>query len=88
MLNKNFWMVRTTERGYPFEDFREKSLISIENFEPIFNKQLENLFIERMDGNEEIFLRLMTDEEFRNVAASHLMRVVYQQIQTSGKNGG
>jgi formylglycine-generating enzyme required for sulfatase activity len=29
MLNKNFWMVRTAERGYPFEDFREKSLISI-----------------------------------------------------------
>jgi len=61
---------------------------SIENFEPVFNKQLENLFIERMDGNEVIFVRLMNDEAFRNVAASHLMRAVYQQIRTSGKNGG
>lgn len=58
---------------------------SIENFEPVFNKQLENLFIERMDGNEEIFVRLMNDEVFRNVAASHLMRDVYQQIRTSGQ---
>jgi type I restriction enzyme R subunit len=54
---------------------------SIENFEPVFNKQLENLFIERMDGNEEIFVRLMNDETFRNVAAGHLMRAVYQQIK-------
>lgn len=54
---------------------------TIENFEPVFNKQLENLFIERMDGNEEIFVRLMNDEAFRNVAAGHLMRAVYQQIK-------
>jgi type I restriction enzyme R subunit len=54
---------------------------SIENFEPVFNKQLENLFIERMDGNEEIFVRLMNDEAFRNVAASYLMRAVYNQVK-------
>lgn len=59
---------------------------SIENFEPVFNRQLENLFIERMEGNEEIFVRLMNDEAFRNVAASHLMRAVYQQIRMVGKN--
>ncbi|MEQ1602327.1 MAG: type I restriction endonuclease subunit R [Methylophilaceae bacterium] len=57
---------------------------SIENFEPVFNKQLENLFVERMDGNEEIFVRLMNDEAFRNIAASHLMRAVYNQIRTAG----
>ncbi|MEY4593204.1 MAG: hypothetical protein RIR18_2099, partial [Pseudomonadota bacterium] len=56
---------------------------SIENFEPVFNKQLENLFIERMDGNEEIFVRLMNDESFGNIATSHLMRAVYQQVKAS-----
>ncbi|KGQ02451.1 hypothetical protein BBAD15_g12339 [Beauveria bassiana D1-5] len=55
---------------------------SIENFEPVFNKQLENLFIERMDGNEEIFVRLMNDEAFRSLASSHLMKAVYQQIKS------
>ena len=54
---------------------------SIENFEPVFNKQLENLFVERMDGNEEIFVRLMNDDAFRKVAAGYLMRAVYQQIK-------
>ncbi|MGC3987833.1 MAG: type I restriction endonuclease [Pseudorhodoferax sp.] len=58
---------------------------SIENFEPVFNKQVENLFIERMDGNEDIFVRLMNDEAFRSIAASHLMRAVYQQVKASGK---
>lgn len=54
---------------------------SIENFEPVFNKQLENLIIERMEGNEEITVRMMNDEPFRNLAASYLMRAVYQQIR-------
>ena len=56
---------------------------SIANFEPVFNNQLEKLFVERMDGNEGIFIRLMNDEAFRNIAASHLMRVVYQQVKAT-----
>jgi len=58
---------------------------SIENFEPVFNKQLENLFIERIDGNEDIFVRLMNDEDFRRIAASHLMRAVYHQVKALGR---
>ena len=56
---------------------------SLENFEPVFNKQLENLFVERMDGNEDIFIRLMNDESFRNIASQYLMRAVYNQVKTS-----
>lgn len=56
---------------------------SIDNFEPVFNKQLEAIFLERMDGNEEIFVRLMNDDAFRSVAASHLMKAVYEQIRKS-----
>lgn len=29
MLNKNFWMVRAGERGFRFDDFKEKSLVSV-----------------------------------------------------------
>lgn len=66
------------------EKLRQAAMANtIENFEPVFNKQLENLFIERMDGNEDIFVRLMNDEAFRNVAASYLMRAVYQQVKTT-----
>jgi type I restriction enzyme R subunit len=42
---------------------------------------LENLFIERMDGNEEIFGRLMNDDDFRRVAAEHLLHDVYERLQ-------
>lgn len=61
---------------------------SIENFEPVFIKQLENLFIERMDGNEEIFVRLMNDDAFRDMAANHLMRAVYGQVKEQSRGNG
>ena len=54
---------------------------SLENFEPVFTKQLENLFIERMEGNEEIFVRLMNDDAFRQEVDRALMWAVYQQIK-------
>ncbi len=56
---------------------------TLENFEPVFHKQLEQLFVERMEGNEDIVVRLMNDEAFRQIAASHLMRAVYQQIKSA-----
>jgi type I restriction enzyme R subunit len=36
-----------------------------------------------MDGNEDIFVRLMNDEAFRNIASGYLMKAVYQQIRAS-----
>lgn len=56
---------------------------SLENFRPVFNLQLENLFVERMDGNEEIFVRLMNDAAFRDIAANHLLHAVYSQIRAA-----
>jgi len=50
---------------------------TLANFEPVFNQQLEDLLVERMDGNEEIFVRLMNDEAFRQAASAYLMRTVY-----------
>ncbi len=60
---------------------------SEENFAPVFLKLLETLFIERMEGNEEIFMRLMNDDEFRSVAGEYLMRSVYQQVRESEDAG-
>lgn len=53
---------------------------SIENFSYVFDKILEKLFVERMDGNEEIFVRLMNDKEFRTIAFKHLVSEVYESI--------
>lgn len=42
---------------------------------------LERLFVERMDGNEEIFVRLMNDDDFRKIASKYLVKEVYQSIK-------
>lgn len=92
-LNERFGTEFTPADQLFFDQVRETAVVneqlrqavmanSIENFEPVFSKQLENLFIERMEGNEEIFVRLMNDNAFRNIAENYLMRAVYSQIRT------
>jgi type I restriction enzyme R subunit len=90
-LNERFGTQFTLADQLFFDQVRESAVANeqlrqaaaanmLENFEPVFNKQLENLFVERIDDNEEIFMRLMNDDRFREVAANHLMRAVYEQI--------
>jgi len=55
----------------------------MENFKPVFDRMLEGLFIDRMEGNEDIFDRLMNDPEFRNIAANELLRDVYNRLRIS-----
>lgn len=92
-LNERFGTEFTPADQLFFEQIKETALVNdhlrkaanantLENFEPVFNKELENLFVERMDGNEEIFVRLMNDENFRSIAANHLMKAVYKQIKS------
>ncbi len=91
-LNERFGTEFTPADQLFFDQVRETAIAneqlrqavmanSLENFAPVFNKQLENLFVERMDGNEDIFVRLMNDEAFRNIASGYLMRAVYSQVR-------
>lgn len=57
----------------------------MEDFAYVFNRMLEGLFIERMEGNEDIFNRLMKDDEFRTIAASHLVREVYERLRNEAE---
>ncbi|MBD2694834.1 type I restriction endonuclease subunit R, partial [Anabaena catenula] len=52
-----------------------------ENFAPVLEKHLENLFIERMDGNEKIFMEVMNNEEFRSVVLEKLLASIYEAIK-------
>ena len=38
---------------------------------------LDELFIGRMEGNEDIFSKVMTDTEFRSVAHEHLASEIF-----------
>ena len=58
-----------------------------EDFRYVFEKALEGLVIDRMEGNEEIFGKLMSDGEFRKLATEHLLAKVYRQLnERDGKN--
>ena len=47
---------------------------NLANFSAYLERMLDELFIDRMEGNEEIFSRVMTDKEFRAAAHEHLAR--------------
>ena len=51
------------------------------NFASYFDSVLDALFIDRMEGNEEIFSRVMTDKEFRSLAHQHLAREIFRRVQ-------
>jgi len=54
---------------------------SLEDFGYVFRKAFEGLVIDRMEGNEDIFTRLMSDGDFRDLASEHLLRKVYQTLR-------
>jgi type I restriction enzyme R subunit len=51
------------------------------NFSAYFGRVLDDLFIQRMEGNDEIFHRVMSDKQFRAAAQEHLARQVYDHIR-------
>ena len=50
---------------------------SKDDFRYVFEKAFEGLVIDRMEGNEEIFGKLMADGEFRKLAVEYLLHKVY-----------
>ena len=51
------------------------------NFAAYFDRMLDELFIARMEGNEEIFSRVMTDAEFRSAAHQHLAHEIFRRVR-------
>ncbi len=54
------------------------------NFSAYFGRVLDDLFIQRMEGNDEIFNRVMSDKRFRTAAQDQLAREVYERIRREG----
>lgn len=52
-----------------------------EKFRLVFKNLLENLFIERIDQNEDIFARFMNDEKFQREVTKWLAREVYWRFK-------
>ncbi len=54
---------------------------NLENFSSYLERMLDELFIERMEGNEEIFSRVMSDRAFRTEAQQHLAREIFSRVR-------
>ena len=58
-----------------------------DKFELVFKGLLKNLFAERMDQNEDIFVRFMNDESFQNVVTSWMSSEAYRRLRREGDTG-
>ena len=54
---------------------------SFADFTAYLDRRLDELFIARMEGNDEIFSRVMTDTEFRSAAHEHLAREIFRRVR-------
>ena len=64
------------------ETLRQAAAVNpADKFELVFKNLLETLFVERMDQNEEIFVRFMNDATFRQVVVTGLAQEAYQRLR-------
>ena len=54
---------------------------SFKNFASYLDRMLDELFIARMEGNEEIFSKVMTDTAFRSAAHEHLASEIFLRVR-------
>jgi len=94
ILNEQFGTDFTQADQLFFDQIQEEAVLSeplqqaakvntVEDFRYVFNKIFEGLVIDRMEGNEEIFAKLMNNAEFRNIASENLLHKVYENINTT-----
>jgi len=53
-----------------------------DKFELVFRNLLERLFVERMDQNEEIFVRYMNDTSFQQIVSKWMASEAYRRLRT------
>ena len=51
-----------------------------ENFAPVLERHLEDLFLQRMAGNEKIFIEVMNNAELRQIVFQNLLTRIYEKI--------
>ena len=64
------------------DGLRQAAAVNPEDkFELVFRNLLERLFVERMDTNEEIFVRYMNDAPFRDIVSRWMASQVYKRLK-------
>ncbi|MEB3311996.1 MAG: type I restriction endonuclease [Snowella sp.] len=83
-LADQLFFEQITETAIANDSLKQAAKVnSKENFAPVFYKHLEDLFIERMDGNEKIFMQFMNDEEFQREVFEKLLNSIYNRLNAA-----
>ena len=68
------------------DELRQTAAVNPESkFELVFRSLIERLFVERMDQNEDIFVRYMNDASFKEVVSEWLSSQAYQRLRDAGQ---
>ena len=54
------------------------------DFATSLNRKLDDLFIARMEGNEELLKRVMEDDDFRSAVHEHLAQAIFRRMRGGG----
>ncbi|MGB4781280.1 type I restriction enzyme subunit R domain-containing protein, partial [Candidatus Methylomirabilis sp.] len=65
------------------DEMRQAAIVNPEDkFELVFRNLLEKLFVERMDQNEEIFVRFMNDVPFQKMVTTWMSTEAYRRLRS------
>jgi len=71
------------------DGLRQAAAVNPEDkFALVFRNLLERLFVERMDQNEEIFVRYMNDAPFREIVSGWMSSEAYRRLRTGAVESG
>src|SRR5579885_2192744 len=71
------------------EGLRQAAAVNpADKFELVFRGLLERLFVERMDQNEEIFVRYMNDVPFRDLVSAWMASEAYRRLRADSAEPG
>ncbi|MGK7936159.1 MAG: hypothetical protein AB4206_10240, partial [Xenococcaceae cyanobacterium] len=69
------------EQAIVTETIKQAAVVNTkENFAPVLNKHLDDLFVQRMEGNEKIFMEVMNNEELRELVFKELLSRIYSKL--------
>ncbi len=60
---------------------------TFDDFSTAMEKELEGWFIDRMEGNDEVFRKVMADEGLRRMVSDHLLRRIYDRRAAISASG-
>jgi type I restriction enzyme, R subunit len=64
------------------DSLRQAAIVNpADKFELVFRSLLERLFVERMDQNEEVFVRYMNDAPFRQIVSAWMASEAYRRLR-------